>query len=120
MAWLPIRGGRLQPRPPCKGAVGCGQAPYKGRPLAGTAGCGLPVRGCCPQTALPPARATTPAVGVAAPWQAYVFLVYCWAYVPVIICNYMERRSGSVKVTAGPTIPWREITMHGDATIRRN
>ncbi|RRT39649.1 hypothetical protein B296_00023281 [Ensete ventricosum] len=49
-----------------------------------------------------------------------VFLVYCWAYEPVIICNYMERRSRSVEVTAGPTMPWREITTHGDATIRQN
>ncbi|RWV77948.1 hypothetical protein GW17_00061156 [Ensete ventricosum] len=27
-------GDRLQPRPPCKGVAGCGQAPCKGRPPA--------------------------------------------------------------------------------------
>ncbi|RWW02438.1 hypothetical protein GW17_00034471 [Ensete ventricosum] len=27
---------------------------------------------------------------------------------------------GARGVTAGPTMPWREITRHGDATIRRN
>ncbi|RWW06924.1 hypothetical protein GW17_00029710 [Ensete ventricosum] len=49
-----------------------------------------------------------------------VFHVYCRVYVSVIICNYMERRSGSVEVTEGPTMSWREITTHGDAMIRQN
>ncbi|RWV88750.1 hypothetical protein GW17_00049141 [Ensete ventricosum] len=31
-----------------------------------------------------------------------------------------ERRSGSVEAIVGPTMPWREIMSHGDATIRRN
>ncbi|RWV84135.1 hypothetical protein GW17_00054180 [Ensete ventricosum] len=39
---------------------------------------------------------------------------------PVIICNYIERRSGSVEVTTGPTMSWREIRTHGDTTIQRN
>ncbi|RRT31189.1 hypothetical protein B296_00058495, partial [Ensete ventricosum] len=53
-------------------------------------------------------------------YPPFIFLVYCRAYVLVIICNYMERRRGNVKVTAGPTMLWREIMPHGDATIRRN
>ncbi|RRT33908.1 hypothetical protein B296_00056901 [Ensete ventricosum] len=53
-------------------------------------------------------------------YPPYFFLIYCWVCVPVIICNYMERHSGSVEVITGPTIPWREITTHGDAMIRRN
>ncbi|RWW13164.1 hypothetical protein GW17_00023138 [Ensete ventricosum] len=31
------RGGRMQPRPPYKGAGGCGHEPCKGRPTAGAA-----------------------------------------------------------------------------------
>ncbi|RWV91132.1 hypothetical protein GW17_00046605 [Ensete ventricosum] len=53
-------GGRLQPRPPCKGAAGCSQVPYKGRPPTraaarkgwppvGTIGYGQPARGCRPR-----------------------------------------------------------------------
>ncbi|RRT42598.1 hypothetical protein B296_00019839, partial [Ensete ventricosum] len=30
----PARGDRLQPRPPCKGVAGCGKAPVKGRSAA--------------------------------------------------------------------------------------
>ncbi|RWW68728.1 hypothetical protein BHE74_00023741 [Ensete ventricosum] len=59
------RGGRLQPGPSCKGAVGCGQAPCKGRPLAvavaprartaaaspqGAAASSQAARACCPRS----------------------------------------------------------------------
>ncbi|RRT37032.1 hypothetical protein B296_00041019 [Ensete ventricosum] len=75
----PYRGGRPWPSY-WQGAVGCGQASYKGRPPkgaaarkgrppAGTTGCGQPERGCHPRPALPPAGAVTPVIGVAAPWQ---------------------------------------------------
>ncbi|RWW04769.1 hypothetical protein GW17_00031989 [Ensete ventricosum] len=37
MSWLPARGGRLQPRPRYKGAIGCSQAPCKRRPPVGAA-----------------------------------------------------------------------------------
>ncbi|RRT32125.1 hypothetical protein B296_00054403 [Ensete ventricosum] len=56
-AWLDHLqgGGRLQPRPPYKGAAGCGQAPCKRRPPVGMAGCsqGPPAKGW-PATARPP------------------------------------------------------------------
>ncbi|RRT32142.1 hypothetical protein B296_00055976 [Ensete ventricosum] len=93
--------------------AGHGQAPYRGgRPwpgyLQGAVGCGqAPARGGHPRARLI----------AASPTATYVFLIYYWADVLVIICNYIERRSGSVEITAGPTMPWREITMHGDATI---
>ncbi|RWV77464.1 hypothetical protein GW17_00061700 [Ensete ventricosum] len=44
-------GGCLQPRPPCKGAAGFGQAPCKGQSPAGMTGCGQPAMGCRPQGA---------------------------------------------------------------------
>ncbi|RZR88489.1 hypothetical protein BHM03_00016088 [Ensete ventricosum] len=34
--------------------------------------------------------------------------------------NGDDGADGAREVTAGPTMPWREITMHDDATIRRN
>ncbi|RWW52786.1 hypothetical protein BHE74_00040779 [Ensete ventricosum] len=57
-------GGRLQPRPPCKGVADYGQAPYKGRPPVvataprartattnpqGAAASGQAARACCPR-----------------------------------------------------------------------
>ncbi|RRT32219.1 hypothetical protein B296_00045424 [Ensete ventricosum] len=35
---------------------------------------------------------------------SYIFLVYCWACILMITCNYMERHDGSVEMTAGPTM----------------
>ncbi|RRT32587.1 hypothetical protein B296_00051335 [Ensete ventricosum] len=112
------------------------------------ADCRVPARDCSSRLALLPAGVAAPVARVVAPWQgdcqraraatayagatvatthkgqgesyASVFLVYCQAYMPVIICNYMERHGRSMKVTMGLTISWREITMYGDATIRRN
>ncbi|RZS16455.1 hypothetical protein BHM03_00048445 [Ensete ventricosum] len=53
--------------------------------------------------ALLPAGAAPLVEGVAAPWQGG--------------CRSQRatRHSGSVEVTARPTMPWREITTHGDA-----
>ncbi|RWW06581.1 hypothetical protein GW17_00030081 [Ensete ventricosum] len=96
------------------------------------ANCRVPARGCSSRLALPPAGVAASAARVVAPWQgdcqraraatacagataaathrgqgesyASIFLVYCQAYVPVIICNYMERHGRSMEVTTGPTM----------------
>ncbi|RWW05304.1 hypothetical protein GW17_00031430 [Ensete ventricosum] len=74
-------GGRLQLRPPYKGATDCDQAPCKGRPPVGAAARkGRPSRkgqqpaarlegGDRQRLALPPAGATVPTARVAAPLQ---------------------------------------------------
>ncbi|RZS14568.1 hypothetical protein BHM03_00046280 [Ensete ventricosum] len=109
----PTARGRLAvARPPTKGDRPQGQ-----QSLAGTTGCGQPAAS---RGGHPLARQPSPAQGQRQRRRTCVFLIYCWTYVLVIICNYMERRSGSVEVTAGPMMPWREITTHGDAMIRRN
>ncbi|RZS27680.1 hypothetical protein BHM03_00061197 [Ensete ventricosum] len=125
---LRVRGGHMhdvcmqrwlaKAKPPA-GANSHGLATCKGRPTMARP----PARGCRPRPALPPAGAAMSVAGVAAPWQgscrpqrvavacvgaaaaaAYLrfFLVYCWACVPVSICNYMERCNGSMEVTSGP------------------
>ncbi|RWW01230.1 hypothetical protein BHE74_00036872 [Ensete ventricosum] len=76
----PARGGRLQPRPPCKGATGCGRArppaarshgqpPEGGRLQRGAHSHAIGAAANGLQTA--PIGATpveVPAAGVAAPW----------------------------------------------------
>ncbi|RWW08220.1 hypothetical protein GW17_00028354 [Ensete ventricosum] len=74
----------LQPRPHCKGAAGCGQAPYKGRPPAGAvarkraARC---ERGASWKVAYGHKHRPLPAAspqGVACPWRGRRGSAYPW------------------------------------------
>ncbi|RWV91397.1 hypothetical protein BHE74_00052931 [Ensete ventricosum] len=89
----PVAHGQAAAKAPCKGATGCNQGQpareasdarrgprlLAEAPPPGTAACSatpargpscrMLARGCHPRPALPPAGATAPAAGVAAPWQ---------------------------------------------------
>ncbi|RWV81088.1 hypothetical protein GW17_00057526 [Ensete ventricosum] len=107
--------GQAAAKAPYKGAAGCGQdQPVREADTARRGNIPAPVsrRG-----ERPLARAATAATATQMVQEG---LRFSRLLLGMCACDYMERHSGSVKVTMGPTMPWREITTHGDVTIRRN